>query len=264
MSEKSDLHREYVLELENELRELEKREESATRRLQLLVYPAMVAFIILAAYGFYMVQSLTSDVARMAQAINTISSSVDDNMKIISNSTIEMSDKMTNLVHSTESMTGRMGNLVESTGQMTSSVGVMSHNVGIMRDATTNLAASTNNMQQDMWSLNQNISTPLSMFNKFVPWNNNSNGRFPGSRKYSRVPPPMYYPPYPVQTPIQQSQPSAVQQQPMDQPIPTAEGGQIAQQSVSQTPPVAEQTQVPAASHTEATTLPQQTLIQGQ
>ncbi len=214
--EKSDFHRDYVLELENELKELEKREEASTRRMQLLVYPAMVAFIILAAYGFYLVHSLTSNVARMAESIIVISDSVNNNMQIISSSTVEMSDKMTSLVNSTDSMTGRLGS-------MSSDVGLMTQNIGVMRDATTHLAVSTNNMQQDMWSLNQNISTPLSMFNKFLPWSNNSNGRFRGSNRQVSAA-PVYYPAYPqplvaqpqqsvqAQQPAQAQQPSQPQQ----------------------------------------------------
>ena len=210
MGEKSGLHREYVLELENELRELEKREESSTRRMQILVYPAMVAFIILAAYGFFLVHSLTQDVGKMAISIVTISNAVDHNMKIISSSTVEMSDKMTSLVNSTESMTGRVG-------EMSSDVGAMSQNIGQMTDSTSSLATSTTNMQQDMWSLNQNISTPLSMFNKFIPWSNNSNGRFRGSNRIQGSPPPVYYQPYPAQ--VSQGQP---QQQATPIPQPTS------------------------------------------
>ncbi|CAA6813776.1 MAG: Unknown protein [uncultured Thiotrichaceae bacterium] len=199
MSEKSDLHREYVLELENELRELEKREESSTKRMQLLVYPAMVAFIVLAAYGFFLVQSLTSDVDRMANSIIIISDSVEKNMTQISQNTISMSDNMSSLDSNIHSMTDKMIELVESTGSMSSNVGSMSQNIGVMRDATANMANSTNNMQQDMWSLNQNVSTPLSMFNKFMPFSNNSMGRFPGSS--GRVQRPVYYyQPQPVQT----------------------------------------------------------------
>ncbi len=191
MGEKSELHRDYVLELENELRELEKREESSTRRMQMLVYPAMIAFIILASYGYYLVQSLTTDVSKMASSIAVISDSVDQNMKVISASTVQISAKMTSLVNSTEAMTG--------------SVGDMSSDVGVMKDATSNLAVSTNNMQQDMWSLNQNVSTPLSMFNKFIPWSNNSNGRFRGSST-PFAHPPMYYQPYVQQPPAAQQQ----------------------------------------------------------
>ena len=43
---KSELHRDYVLELENELQEFEMKAESTTRRMQMLVYPAMVAFFL--------------------------------------------------------------------------------------------------------------------------------------------------------------------------------------------------------------------------
>lgn len=212
--EKSEFHRDYVLELENELKELEKREEASTRRMQLLVYPAMVAFIILAAYGFYLVHSLTSNVANMAKSIVVISDAVDRNMQIISASTVEMSGKMTSLVNSTDSMTGRIGDI-------TTDVDAMSQNLGVMRDATSHMAVSTSGMQQDMWSLNQNVSTPLSMFNKFLPWSNNSNGRFRGS---SRVPPPAYYPTYtqPVQQqqPLPQVQPQSQTQQPQTQQQP--------------------------------------------
>jgi len=54
MAEKSNLHKNYVTELENELREFEKKEDGVTKRMQMMVYPAMVAFFILAAYGFYL------------------------------------------------------------------------------------------------------------------------------------------------------------------------------------------------------------------
>lgn len=185
---KSDLHREYVLELENELREFEKREQGSTKRMQLLVYPAMVAFIILAAYGFYMIQSLTDDihtmsktVTNMADSIGKISTSVDSNMDVISKSTVSMTDQLGSMVDSTQSMSGNVGS--------------MTNNLAVMQNAVSNMAWSTNNMQQDMWSLNQNVSTPLSMFNKFLPWNNNSNGRYPGSRALP------YQPQYIIQQP---------------------------------------------------------------
>ncbi len=192
MSEKSELHKEYVLQLESELHELETREESATRRMQMLVYPAMVAFIILAAYGFYLVQSLTADVHRMADSVRIMSESVDKSMTVISENTSNMSNKMASLVTSTHEMSGSMTTLVDTTGNMSGSVGNMAGRVDGM-------ATSTGDMQQDMWSLNQNISTPLSMFNKFIPWNNNSNGRFRGSQPR---PPVGYYPQYQVPPPV--------------------------------------------------------------
>ncbi|MCK5725711.1 MAG: hypothetical protein KAH22_02655 [Thiotrichaceae bacterium] len=182
MSEKSGLHREYVLELENELRELEEREQSSTRRLQMLLYPSLLAFIILAAYGFYLVQSLTSNVAKMSNSMTTISNSIEKDMEIISSNIIVMSENMTSLVGSTGSMAGQMGQLVDSTVAMKNDVGSMSNSIN-------NMTKSTRYMQQDMKSLNHNISTPLSMFNKFLPWSNSSVGRYPGSPPQNFMPP---------------------------------------------------------------------------
>jgi len=44
---KSELHRDYILELESELQEYEKKADASTKRMQMLVYPAMIAFVIL-------------------------------------------------------------------------------------------------------------------------------------------------------------------------------------------------------------------------
>lgn len=163
MAQKSDLHKNYVIELENELREFEKKEDAVTKRMQMMVYPAMVAFFILSAYGFYLIHSLTSDVGQMAKTMEVMSESVTRNMDSMANTTGMMSTQMGSIVVSTNSMSKVMSELSETTGTM---------------------AKSTDNIQKDMWSLNQNISTPLSMFNKFIPWNNNSSGRFPGSSAY--------------------------------------------------------------------------------
>ena len=201
----------YVLELENELSELSKREEASTRRMQLLVYPSMVAFIILAAYGFYLVHSLTSNVAQMAVSIDSISNSVVKNMRVISSSTTQMSGNMSSLVDSTESMTGRMtemtsdvGVMTQNVGAMTQNVGAMSQNIGVMKNATNSMATSTGYMQNDMMSLNNSISKPLNMMNSFLPWSNSSNQRYRGSNRPMVIQQPTYY--YPTNTPSYQEQ----------------------------------------------------------
>lgn len=197
----------YVLQLEAELHELEKREESSTRRMQLLVYPAMVAFIILAAYGFYLVNSLTQDVHRMAGSVDKMAETVDVNMRIISSNTTDMSMKMTYLVDNTHDMNKNMNDLVGTTGKMSTSVDYLSTYTG--------------NMQQDMWSLNRNISKPLCMFNKFIPWSNNS-----GSGQHR---PPVYYPQY-QQYQRQQQQPMkaiAIPQMPVVTPTVTQQKNSV-------------------------------------
>jgi len=178
---KSDLHREYILELENELLEFEKKADASTKRMQMLVYPAMVAFFILSAFGFYLIFSLTSDVRRMANTFDHMSGSIENNMDSISGTMGHMSNKMDSLVDTTSSMSQSVGSMSNNVGNMTDNTVEMVNSISGLRAATYDMAASTNNMQRDMWSLNKNISTPLSMMNKFIPWKNSNSQPFPGS-----------------------------------------------------------------------------------
>jgi hypothetical protein len=182
-NEKNKVHSLYVLKLETKLHELGKREEAATRRMQILVYPATIAFTILSAYGFYLVNTLTKDVAQMANAVETINQSVSKNMDIISDNTRKMSIHMDDLVASMDGMKANVSNLTATTYNMSQNVEKMSRYTG--------------HMQQDLWSLNKSISTPLNLFNRFIPWSDNANYRYPR---------PSLAPSYPlVQQPLQSS-----------------------------------------------------------
>ena len=184
MPQSSDLNNDYVKDLQLELRTFEKKSEGSDKHMRLIVYPAILAFIILASYGFYLIQSLASDVNNMAGTMSKMADSVDRNMESISDTMKDMNGDVATLTSTIRGMSGDIGDMSSNTKTMVDSIGGM-------KAATYDMAASTNNMQRDMWSLNQNISTPLSMMNKFLPWKNNSTGPFPGSLAPL---PPSYYP----------------------------------------------------------------------
>ncbi len=174
---KSELHRDYILELESELQEFEKKADASTKRMQMLVYPAMVAFFILSAFGFYLIFSLTSDVERMANTFVHMSNSIEKNM---------------------DSMTGNIDHLTKDIGTMTNTTSSMSDSISGMKPAIYDMAASTNNMQRDFWSMNKNISTPLSFMNSFLPWKDSQSMPFQGSQAplpRSQFSPPVYQQP---------------------------------------------------------------------
>ena len=52
--------------------------EASARRWELVVYPSLLAFIVLAAYGFFLIYTLANDVGRMARSIETMVVSMDD------------------------------------------------------------------------------------------------------------------------------------------------------------------------------------------
>ena len=61
--------------------------ESSARRWELIVYPSLFAFIILAAYGFYLIFNLAKDVHYLAI-------SVDTNMTVLASNMQSVSDNM--------------------------------------------------------------------------------------------------------------------------------------------------------------------------
>lgn len=150
-------------DVEDELQTFEERQVNVTRTLQMIVYPAMVAFIILSAYGFFLVQSLTTDVHRLTDTIARMNETVHSNMNSISGTMGNMNSKMASLVNSTDHMSNNIVDMNSSTQNMAS-------NVQQMNASTQNMAASAYNMQRDMWSMNKNISGPMKMFNKFSPF----------------------------------------------------------------------------------------------
>ena len=185
---KSELHKDYILELESELQEFEAKADHTTKRMKMLVYPAMVAFFILAAFGFFLIYSLTSDVNRMADTIVHMGKSVDSNMTSISSTMNHMSGTMDTLGSSTEKMSNNVGKMTDTTSEMSGAINGM-------KPAIYDMAASTNNMQRDFWSLNKNISTPLSFMNNFLPWKDDQSLPFQGSAN----PLPQSYYAYPAQ-----------------------------------------------------------------
>lgn len=111
---------------------------ASARRWEMIVYPSLFAFILLAGYGFYLIFSLTEDAHRMAKNMQTIS----ENMNVISETMIQVS---------------------QNTNQQTAA----------MRDIVVNMNnmnASMNQMRHDMSVMNYNVSRPMSKINSFMPW----------------------------------------------------------------------------------------------
>ena len=222
-------------DVEDELQHFEEKQVNVTRTLQMIVYPAMVAFIILSAYGFFLVQSLTTDVHRLTETIAGMNNSVQTNMQSIAGTMDKMSNQMGNLVDST----GHMSNNIVG---MNSSTQDMAGNIQQMNASTQNMAVSTYNMQRDMWSMNKNISGPMKMFNKFNPFGSDKNTPYvvPPPATTAVTPSP-YYNYYGAQQPV----PSAVA--PLTAPV-----APIATQPVA--PEMAAPVAAPAATPVEPAT----------
>ena len=133
--------------------------ETSARRWELIVYPTLFAFIILAAYGFYLVFSLAKDVHYLAI-------SVDSNMTVLASNMQSISDNMGQISSNVRSMTvgvDSMARDVKTLEPMLSSIEAMNYSMQSMSFTTAN-------MRDDLGAMNRNIGRPMRFMNSFIPW----------------------------------------------------------------------------------------------
>ena len=127
------------------LEALSKSFTESAKRWEMVVYPSLFAFIVLAAYGFYLIYSLTSDAHKMSESMMQITESMQT-------MTVEMQSVSRNMVV----MSQLMDNQSHSMNQMASSMHNMQYSVA--------------KMGYDFSIMNQNVSRPMSAMNSFMPW----------------------------------------------------------------------------------------------
>ncbi len=143
--------------------------EASARRWELVVYPSMLAFIILAAYGFYLIYKLTDDLGHIVGQMEAISvsmvninqnfSSTTNNMNTVSRNMVKMSGYMEQMSHDIKEQNHAMGAIVVSMRDMNDSIDSMAYTMYQMSQDT-----------QVMGRNIENVAGPMRFMNKFVPW----------------------------------------------------------------------------------------------
>jgi hypothetical protein len=132
--------------------------EASARRWELIIYPSMLAFIVLAAYGFFLIYTLTTDVGRLARSMETVTVAMTDvsaNMTAVSGNVAQISGNLSLIAYDMGDGTDSMRNMLVKMDTMNTNIGVMTVPVYEMRN--------------DMGQLNKNIhdvSSPM----KMIPW----------------------------------------------------------------------------------------------
>lgn len=135
--------------------------ESSARRWELIVYPSLFAFILLAAYGFYLIFSLAKDVHFLAL-------SVDSNMNVMSSNLMTMTDSVGQLSANVRTMSLS----VESMANDARTLEPMLTSMDSMEASMKTMTYATYGIQRDMQSMNHNIhdaSRPMTYWNSFMP-----------------------------------------------------------------------------------------------
>lgn len=183
------------------LAEFAKSFDKSARRWELIVYPSLFAFIILAMYGFFLIYSLTQDIRTMASSIDpkmgVNMGSLSGNIAVLSNNIELMSTHLEYISDNMETMSVDMQNMSENIEHMTENVQVMSKSVsgmgkdvGNMNRTMTGISTKLDVMVQmnhGIAGMNQAIhaiassvhvmtvdlngaTRPMSYINRFMPW----------------------------------------------------------------------------------------------
>ncbi len=132
--------------------------ESSAKRWELIVYPSMIAFIVLAIYGFYLIYSLSRDVHNLSLTVIALTESVDNNLSRMATSVTAMDHTMTKLNN--------------NIGRINTNVETMAVNLSTMTYSTNSMAGSTQRMQQDTQRMQKdlnNLSSPMGFMSGFFP-----------------------------------------------------------------------------------------------
>ncbi len=164
---------------ENVQRFLDTFERSA-RRWEMVVYPAMFAFILLAGYGFFLIYSLTNDMRVIATNLDpnmgVHMTRLTDDMEALTENIRAMTENVTNMAGNIEAMTDKIAAMSQDTGHMSvkmNHLAAMDNIVVQMTAMNQAIAAMTANMdllRRDMTLMSRNVAKPMSMMNSFFPW----------------------------------------------------------------------------------------------
>ncbi|MEE9446620.1 MAG: hypothetical protein V3V09_01580 [Arenicellales bacterium] len=155
--------------IERMLRQMER----SSRRWEKMVFPMIIAFVLLAGYGFFLIYSVTRDMSTIATIIQEdfrtevtqISQNIDKMVRQVEGmkeTIAQVSTKMDPLQDMTP--------LLAEIKQLDDSVSAISGSVRNMDNSVVGLNQSMHNMGRDVGDMNESFSSPTKMFKRMMTW----------------------------------------------------------------------------------------------
>lgn len=165
--------------------------EASARRWELVVYPSLFAFIVLAAYGFFLVYSLTKDIrilsANVDPEMNEHMAAMTSSIERLSDTIQHMNVAVTAMAGHINSMDGHIASIKEDTRGMSASTATMVKEmervnaqmgvIAVKLNALDPIVVNMANMNESMKAMtvstglmSRDIGRPLNFMNQFMPW----------------------------------------------------------------------------------------------
>ncbi len=153
-----------------------ERAAAHLKTLRLIVYAGMTGFLLLAAYGFFLIYELTVDAHRMVDQAALMTEQMQSMTRVMGNlyaSTTDMRDSMTDMRGSMNNMRDSMTSMRDDTRMMRGSLGDMDRVMGTVAFNVNNMAGTTSLMSHSMRNMDIG-SAPLGGFmnsmSSFMPF----------------------------------------------------------------------------------------------
>ena len=140
--------------------------ESSARRWELIIYPSLFAFIVLALYGFYLIYNLQRDVHYLAISVDTNMTTLAGNMQSVSRNMGQLTTNVRAMTVSLDAIDRKVGTLEP----MLVNIHSMDQSMRTMTQTTGALNAAAQGMNLHMYQMNRDIGRPMRMFDAFMPW----------------------------------------------------------------------------------------------
>ena len=150
--------------------------EASARRWELVVYPSMLAFIILAAYGFFLIYKLTDDIGKIVVQMDDISTSmvnINQNFSSTTNNMNTVSRNMVKMAGDVEEVTGYMKQMSQDIKEQNQAMGAIVVTMREMDESVDSMSHTIYNMGYDTRQMGRsidNVSGPMRFMNSFSPW----------------------------------------------------------------------------------------------
>lgn len=151
---------------EDEYARLSEVFESSARRWELIIYPSLFAFIVLAVYGFYLIYNLQRDVHYLAISVDTNMTTLAGNMQAVAQNMGQLTTNVRAMTVSLDSIDRKVGTLepmLTNLHSMDQSMRTITYTTGAMNTAVQGMNVST-------YRMNRDLGRPMRMMKAFMPW----------------------------------------------------------------------------------------------
>ena len=142
--------------------------EASARRWELVVYPLLFAFVLLAAYGFYLIYQLTASVGQITGRMDVIA----EQMVVIADDMHLVSGDFSTVTKDVHHISGNIDKLSLDIEKDTAAIIAMSGSIERMTRSMAMMSVSVYEMRYDTRSMGRNIQNstgPMRFMNAFVP-----------------------------------------------------------------------------------------------